>query len=90
MGSDSLIRLFTWVDTAYGAHPNLKSHTSSCLSFGYGKVNLNSSKQKHNTKLSTESKLFGVSDHLPYNIWICLFMGEQGYDIKQNILFQDN
>ena len=31
-----------------------------------------------------------MSDYLPYNMYICLFMGAQEYDIKQNILFQDN
>ena len=31
-----------------------------------------------------------MSDYLPYNIWICLLMGSQVYDIKQNILFLDN
>ena len=90
MGSDSLIQLCTWVDAAYGVHPYLKIHTVGCMSFGYMMVHFKSSKQKLNTKSSTEAKLVGVSDYLPYNIWICLFVGAQGYDIKQNILFQDN
>ena len=42
-----------------------------------------------NTKRSTEVEVVGVSDNLPYNIWI-FFMISQGYDIKQNILLQDN
>ena len=48
------------------------------------------SKQKINTKSSTEAKVVGLSDYLPYNIWIFLFMIAQGYNINQNILFQDN
>ena len=43
-----------------------------------------------NTKSSTEAKVVGVSDYLPYKICICLFMIAQGFDIKQNILIQDN
>ena len=43
-----------------------------------------------NTKSSTESELVGVSEYLPYNVWFCNFMGEQGYQIKENILYQDN
>ena len=53
-------------------------------------VHCKSRKQKLNKKISTKKKVFGVSDYLPYNIWIYLFMGAQGYDIKQKILFQDN
>ena len=43
-----------------------------------------------NTKSSTRAKLVGVGYYLPYNIFICLFMGAEGYDIKQDIFFQDN
>ena len=45
---------------------------------------------KLNTKSSTGDELVGVSDYLPYIIWVFLFMGVQGFDIKKNILFQDN
>ena len=90
MGADSLSQLCTWVDAAYGVHPDLKIHTGGCISFVYGMVHCKSTKQKLNTKSSTEDKLVGVSDYLLYNIWIFLFVGAQGYDIKKNILFQDN
>ena len=60
------------------------------MSFGYGVVNSKSSEQKLRTKSSTEAEVFSVSDYLPYNIWIFLLMGAQGYDIKQNIFFEDN
>ena len=90
MGVYSLIQLCTKVDAAYGVHPDLKIHTGGCMSFGYGMVHCKSSKQKLNTKSSIKDEVVGVSDYLPNNIWICLFMGAQGYEIKQNILFQDN
>ena len=53
-------------------------------------VQFKSRKKKLNTKSSTKAEVVGVSDYLPYIIWIFLFMREQRYDIKQNILFQDN
>ena len=90
IGADRLSQLCTWVDTPYGVHPDLKIHTGGCVSFGYRMVHYKSSKQNINTKCSTGAKLAGVSDYVPYSIWICLFMGAQGQDIKQNILFQDN
>ena len=50
---DSVIQLCTWIDAKYVVHPNQKIHTSGCMSFGYGMVNFNHSKQKLNTKSST-------------------------------------
>ena len=41
-------------------------------------------------KSSTEAELVGVSAYIPCNIWLLMFMKEQGYEIKDNILYQDN
>ena len=46
--------------------------------------------KKLNTKSSTDAEVVGVSDYLPQSIWICLSMEAQVYDIKQNIIFQEN
>ena len=75
MGEDSLSQLCRWVDAAYGVHPGLKIHTNSCISFGYEMVYCKSSKHKLNTKISTEVKVIGVSDYLPYNIWVFVHRG---------------
>ena len=60
------------------------------MSFGLGTIHAKSSKQKLNTKSSTEAELVGVSEYLPYNIWILMFLHEQGYSLKSNVLQQDN
>ena len=78
------------IQMLYGVNPALKIHTGGCVFFGYLMVHCKSSKQNINTKSSTKAKLVGVDHYLPYSIWICLFMGAQGYDIKKNILFQDD
>ena len=57
---------------------------------GIGNLHGKSSKQRLNVKISTEAELVGVSEYIPYNIWLLLFMKEQGYTIKNNILYQDN
>ena len=90
MGADSLSQLFTSFDAAYGVNPDINIHNGGCISFGYGMIHFKYRNQKLNKKSSTEARSFGVSDYLPYNIWICLFMGAQGYGIKQNILFKYN
>ena len=77
IGSDSLSQLFTWVDASYGVNFDLKSHTGDVMSFVYGMAYYKSSKKKINTKISTESKVVGISDYLPYKIWICFPMGDK-------------
>ena len=57
---------------------------------GYGMLHCKSHKQKLNTKSSTEAELVGVSDYLPYNIWLIYFMEKQGYKFEMNIMYQDN
>jgi hypothetical protein len=49
-----------------------------------------STKQKLNTKSSTESELVGVNDMMPIMIWTRYFLLEQGYGVVENLLLQDN
>ena len=57
---------------------------------GEGAVQSVSRKQKLNTRSSTESELVGVDDVATMVLWTKLFLEEQGQDIKQNIIYQDN
>ena len=86
IGVDILSKLYTWSNALFGVHLNLKGHTNGGMQFVYWVVHCKSRKQKLNTKSLTEARLVGLSDYLPYIIWIVLFMGAQGYDIQQNIL----
>ena len=90
IGASSLENLLTWVDAAYAVYKDMRSQTGGAISLGHGVVQGRSSKQKINTKSSTEAELVGVSEFLPYNIWLTNFMKEQGCTIKNNTLFQDN
>jgi len=36
IGADSLEKMRTWGDALYAVHPDMKSHTGGCLSFGIG------------------------------------------------------
>ena len=68
----------------------MRSQTGGAMSMGHGILHCKSGKQKLNVKSSTEAELVGTSDYLPYNLWLIMFMGQQGYPIKNNILYQDN
>ena len=48
------------------------------------------SKQKLNVKSSTEVELVGVSEYIPYNIWLLHFMHEQGCTVENITLYQGN
>ena len=57
---------------------------------GRGGAMTMSSKQKLNTRSSTESELVGDDDAAQKILWTKLFMEAQGHAIKENILKQDN
>jgi hypothetical protein len=73
IGADSLQKLMTWVDAAYGVHQDMKSHTGGAMLFGRGAVLCKLSKQKLNTTSSTKAELVGASDYLPNTIWVKSF-----------------
>jgi len=90
LGADDIEKMTTWVDASYAVHQDMKSHTGGVISFGRGAVMSKSSKQKLNTKSSTEAELVGASDYLSYPIWAKKFLEAQSYSMKRNIFYQDN
>ena len=60
------------------------------MSLGWGTIHNKSCKQKLNTKSSTEAEVVGMSDYIPYNIWLVNFLRGQGYELQHNIVYQDN
>jgi hypothetical protein len=79
----------TWVYASYTVHNNMKSHTGGEVSFGRGAIMSKSTKQKLNTKSSTEFVLVGASDYLPYPIWGKKFLEAYGYVLRENVFYQD-
>ena len=90
MGTNSTGYLQTWIDASYATHRDMRGHTGGIISMGHGTVIDGCSKQKINTKSSTESEIVGVSDFLPYTMWVSYFFKGQGYALKRNIFYKDN
>ena len=90
LGADSLAKSKSWVDAAYAVHDDMKSHTSGATSLGRGAIMCKFTKQKLNTKSSTEAEVVGSSDYLPNTVWTRMFLAEQGYKLTENIFYQDN
>ena len=79
-----------WIDGAFANHSDMHSHTSGCLSLGRGMVTSKSTRQKLNTRSSTEAELAVVDDCLPQVLWTRLFLSSQGYSSGETIIHQDN
>jgi hypothetical protein len=79
-----------WVDASFAVHPNMRGHSGGPLSLGRGFPIVSSTKQKLNTQSSTETEIVGADDFMRAIYWTCYFMKAQGYDVKDNVLFQDN
>jgi hypothetical protein len=79
-----------WIDASFAVHPDMRSHTGGTLSLGRGSVYSMSRKQRINTKSSTEAELVGVDDGMPLVVWTRNFITAQGYEIRDNVVYQDN
>lgn len=60
------------------------------MSLGKGSPFSISTRQKLNTKSSTEAELVGVDDGMPIILWTRQFLIEQGFNLKDNVVYQDN
>ena len=85
------LRVIKWyVDASFAVHADFKSHTGAVMTMGRGAMQVMSSKQKLNTRSSTEAELVGVDDPMTKILWTKLFHEAQGYPIDSNLLYQDN
>lgn len=82
--------LMWYVDASFAVHPNMRGHTGGGLTMGRRFPISASTKQKLNTRSSTEGELVGVDDLMPITIWTRYFLLPQGYGIVENLLLQDN
>ena len=90
IGADNLHEMLTFIDSAHAVHPNMRGHTGGLTTFGTGIIDQKSSKQKMNTRSSTETEVVGTSEYLPKNIFFEMFMEAQGYKLESNVLAEDN
>jgi hypothetical protein len=79
-----------WVDASFAVHLDMKSHTGGMMSLGKGAAYRTSTRQKLNTKSSTEAELVGVNDVMPQILWTRYFLEAQGYGVEDSLVYQDN
>ena len=72
------------VDSAFGVHPDFKSHVMGTMTFKGRKGSV------INTESSMVAESVGVDCALPLALWVPQFLKEQGCNVKENIIEQDN
>ncbi len=90
LGAENNGLLMWYVDASFAVPPNMQGHTGGGLTMGRGFPISVSTKQKLNTRSSTESELVGVDDMIPIILWTRYFLLSQGYGVVENLLLQDN
>jgi hypothetical protein len=90
LGAENNGLLMWYVNTSFAVHPNMGRLTGGVLTLGRGFPISVSTKQKLNTRSSTESEFVSVDDMMPIICWTCYFLLSQGYGIIENLLLQDN
>jgi hypothetical protein len=79
-----------WVDASFAVHPNMRGHSGEGLSLGQGFSIVSSTKQKLNTRSSTETVIVVADDFMSAICWNHSFIKAQGCGVRDNVLFQDN
>ena len=89
--ADLLSIINWWVDGSFAVHPDRRGHNRGIMSLlGKGVIIGGSCKHKINGRRSTDNEIISVDDFLGRILHTLYFMRAHGYEISQNILFQDN
>ena len=79
-----------WIDASFAVHPDYKSHTGAVHSLGNGVISSISTKQKVNSRSSTEAELIGIDDVISKVLWTKRFIESQGFELETNVIYRDN
>ena len=79
-----------WIDAAFAVHPDYRSHTGAIQTLGKGAISSISTKQKVNSRSSTEAELIGIDDVILKVLWSKRFIEAQGFNLKATIVYRDN
>ena len=79
-----------WIDAAFAVHPDYRSHTGAVQTLGKGAITSISTKQKVNSRSSTEAELIGIDDVISKVLWSKRFIEAQGFPLQSTIVYRDN
>jgi hypothetical protein len=76
-----------YTDVAFAVHGDMKSHTEAVFDMGKGAIIGSSTKQKVNSRSSTESELIGVDGKIAKVLWMKKFLEWQDFAVKLKIIY---
>jgi hypothetical protein len=79
-----------YLDALFAVHNDMQSQTGAIMTLGKGVAQVVLTKQKTTTRSSTEAELISFDDIASKVLWTKLFLNEQGYQDKDNIVYRDN
>ena len=79
-----------WIVLSFAVHPNMIGHTGVGLSMGRVFPIVSSTKHKLNTRSSTKTEIVAMDSCMPVILWTRYWLDAQGYDVFEEIFFQDN
>ena len=79
-----------WVDAYFVVFPIMRGHPRGGLSIGRGFPIVGSTKQKLNSRSSTETDIVGVVELITAIFWTKYFLESQGCNVQDNRLLQAN
>ena len=79
-----------YVNAAFAVHADYRSHSGATFSIEKESITAFSTKQKLNTRSSTEAELVAIDDAMSQVIWSELFLQHQGIDDIDMTVYQDN
>ena len=74
IGAENMYEVLNYMDASYATHDDMRGHTGGCMTFSWGLIHAKFSKQKLNTKISTESEFIGSSNYIPFSICLAIYM----------------
>jgi hypothetical protein len=87
LSADNSQGIIWLVDAAFAVHNDKKSHVGAMMSLGGGAIISVSTKQKVNTRSSTEAELVSSDDVIPKVVWTKLFLEAQGCTVKSEYYY---
>jgi hypothetical protein len=90
LAADNSGQIRWWIDSSFMVHKDMKSHTGGTMSMGKGSIYSTSMKQKLVARSSMEAKVIAVHDVMPQLMWTGHFLLEQGFCVKESLLYQGN
>ena len=87
---DNLNMMRWFVDGSHIVRPDCRGCTGAGLTLVKGSAFSKNTKEKINSKSSTETELIASDDVLSQVLWSNYFMRAQGWTMNQTIVYQDN